>query len=208
MLRRVRNRSVVLLLAFVLAPAVSVGLSGVAAGHGSLARERAPVTQLPPGLVILANAKTPQGVVEIGLHRIRYLGKVRLCLNEADQPNFPSGGPETCANYPVGPSSGQGIDHTHLFMGPVFSGVCSHRQFMLYAAVVLRHGLTAWLQSTDLREARMRAVAVPKAFDVSGPLVYEVVRDWHPLAILLRDSSGRTVSHVSVLKGGFGGCYS
>jgi len=79
---------------------------------------------------------------------------------------------------------------------------------VLYAAVVLRHGLSAWLQSTDLREARMHAVPVPKAFEVTGPLVYEVVRGWHPLAILLRDSSGRTVSHYSVLNGSFGACTS
>jgi len=158
--------------------------------------------------VILARAHTPQGVVEIGLRHVRFLGKVSLCLIEADQPGLRLVAPETCASYPVGPSSGQGIDHTHLLLGSIFSGLCSRKDFLLYAAVVLRRGVTAWLQATDLRVASMQAVAVPKAFSVSGPLVYAVVRIWQPYAILLRDASGKTVSQVPVLKLGSGFCKS
>jgi hypothetical protein len=181
----------------------STGLSWAASGPGSSADQRAPA-----GLVILARARTPQGVVEIGLRHVRFLGKVSLCLIEADHTDFRLVAPETCASYPVGPSSGQGIDHTHLLLGSIFSGLCSRKQFLLYAAVVLRRGLTAWLQSTDLREVPMHAVAVPKAFNVSGPLVYAVVRIWQPYAILLRDAMGKTVSEVRVLKLGAGFCKS
>jgi len=95
-----------------------------------------------------------------------------------------------------------------LLLGSVFSGLCSAKQFLLYAAVVLRRGLTAWLQSTDLRVAPMQSVAVPKAFNVSGPLVYAVIRIWPPYAILLRDATGKTVSEVRVLTLGSGLCRS
>ncbi len=189
------------LLGLTLLVAASTGPSWAASGAGSSAGRRAPT-----GLVILARADTPQGVVAIGLRHMRLLGKVSLCLVEADQPAFRLVAPQTCASYPVGPSSGQGIDHTHLLLGSVFSGLCSQKRFLLYAAVVLRRGLTASLQSTDLREAPMQAVAVPKAFNVSGPLVYAVVRIWHPYAILLRDATGKTVSRVAVLKLGSGFC--
>lgn len=147
----------------------------------------------------LAQVKTPQGMIGLGLHRIRYLGQVRLCLNEADQPGFPSGGPETCADYPLGQSSGQGIDHTHLFLGPVFKGRCAHKNFLLITGVVLSPGLTASLQAPDLREAPMTSVPVPRAFNVSGTLVYEVVRIWQPIAIMLRDAQGKTLSRVPLL---------
>jgi len=198
-----RNRGIALLV-FAVAVAVSVGSSWAASGRDAAIGgvEDAPVTQLPPGLVILAHVYTPQGVIELGLHRIRYLGKVRLCLNEADQPGFPSGGPETCANYPVGPSSGQGIGQTHLFLGPPYGGICSRKQFLLVAGVVLRAGLTGWVQAGDLKAERMQAAAVPKAFGVAGPLVYAVIRGWQPFAITLRDSTGKSVSHVSLAGGG------
>ena len=183
--------------------ALSTGLGWAVSGPGAPAGQRALA-----GLVVLARAHTPQGVVEIGLRHVRFLGKVSLCLIEADQPGLRLVTPETCASYPVGPSSGQGIDHTHLLLGSVFSGLCSAKQFLLYAAVVLRRGLTAWLQSTDLRVAPMQSVAVPKAFNVSGPLVYAVIRIWPPYAILLRDATGKTVSEVRVLTLGSGFCKS
>jgi hypothetical protein len=169
--------------------------------------ERAPVQQLPPGLVTLAHVHTPQGIVGLGLHRIRYLGKVRLCLNAADQPGFPSGGPEVCANYPLGPSSGQGIDYTHLFLGPIFQGRCAHKNFLLITGVVLSPAVTASLQAPDLREAPMSAVRVPGAFNATGTLVYEVVRIWQPIAMVLRDAQGKIVSRVPLL-GRVGSCTS
>ena len=183
--------------------AASTSLGWAASAPGSSAGQPGSAT-----LAILARAHTPQGVVEIALRRGRFLGKESLCLIEAEQRGFRFVAPETCARYPVRPSSGQGIDHTHLLLGSIFSGLCSHKEFLLYAAVVLRSGLTAWLQSTDLRKAPMQAVAVPTAFNVSGPLVYDVVRIWHPYAILLRDATGKTVSQVQILKLGSGFCKS
>ena len=64
---------------------------------------------------------------------------------------------------------------------------------------MLRGGLTASLRGPDLREARMTAVTVPEVFGVAGPLVYEVVRICHPIAVLLRDAKGATVSRVPLL---------
>ena len=108
--KRRRSIAVVGTLTVISAALLTAGSSPGATGsaRGSTLY-RAPVQQLPPGLVTLAHVHTPDGIVGIGLHRIRYLGKVRLCVNEVTQPGFPSGGPETCANYPIGPTSGQGI---------------------------------------------------------------------------------------------------
>lgn len=197
-----------MLLALLLSLAASSSLSWAASGSGGSVRERERAS-VTPGVAIFARVHTPQGVVVIGLRRARFLGKVSLCLNESEGPDFRFVTPETCASYPVGPTSGQGIDHTHLLLGAVFSGVCSRKQFTIYTAVVLRHGLMAWLQSTDLREVPMHAVTVPKAFDVSGPLVYYAnVGVWHAYDILLRDAAGKAVSRVSVLRLGAGFCTS
>src|SRR5579863_487803 len=58
-----------------------------------------PVQQLPPGHVTIASVNTPKGPVVIGLHRIRYLGKVALCMSESNG----GGTGQSCANYPIGP---------------------------------------------------------------------------------------------------------
>ena len=164
--------------------------------------EHAPVKQLPPGLVILAQPQTPQGVVKIGLHRIRFLGKVRLVLNEADQPNFPTGGPATSATYPIGPGNqGDGDVSGPLFMGPVYGGLCPRKQFLLIAGVVLRPGLVGWVRANGVL-TRMQTAAVPSAFGVAGPLIYAVVHGWPSMTLELRDAHGREVSHVALRGGG------
>lgn len=164
--------------------------------------EHAPVTQLPPGLVILAQPKTPQGVVKLGLHRIRFLGKVRLVLNEADQPGFPGGGPATYATYPIrAGNQGDGDVNGPVFMGPVIGGECRVRKFLLVAAVVLRPGVIAWIRA-DSVVRRMRTAAVPSAFGVAGPLIYAVVHGWPSMTIELRDASGTEISHVRVAGSG------
>lgn len=160
--------------------------------------ERAPVTQLPPGLVILAQPRTPQGIVKIGLHRIRFLGKVRLVLNEATQAGFPSGGPATSATYPIGSGNrGDGDVSEQLFVGPVAGGRCHLRQFKVIAAVVLRRGLVAWVRVGGTL-TRMHTVAIPTAFGVPGPLVYAVLRGWPSATIELRGVHGTDLSHVSL----------
>ena len=171
-------------------------------GNAVAGVERAPVKQLPPGLVILAQPQTPQGVIKIGLHRIRFVGKVRLCLNEADQPRFPSGGSETCATYPIGPGNrGDGNVSGPLFLGPVEGGLCPRKQFLLVAGVVLRPGLVGWVRANGVL-TRMQTAAVPSAFGVSGPLIYAVVRGWPSMTLELRDSHGTEVSHVALSGGG------
>jgi hypothetical protein len=172
---------------------------------------RVPAVEVSSGATqtVIARAQTPQGVVEIALRHTRFLGKDSLCLIEAHRPGFRFVAPETCASYPLGPMSGQGIDHTHLLLGQVFSGLCSRRQFSLYAAVVLHAGLTAWLKASTLGAVRMKDAEVPRSFRVSGPLVYAVTAGAsRPYAIVLRDSTGETVSQVSVPKLGSGYCTS
>ena len=167
--------------------------------------EHAPVKQLPPGLVILAQPKTPQGIIQIGLHRIRFLGRTRLCLNEADQPGFPGGGSATCATYPIGPGNrGDGNVSGPLFMGPVEGGRCARKQFLLVAGVVLRAGLVGWVRANGVL-TRMQTAAIPSAFGVAGPLIYAVVRGWPSMTLELRNASGTEVSHVAL--GGGGDCY-
>ena len=175
-------------------------------GDAAAGSEHAPVKQLPPGLVILAQPQTPQGVIKIGLHRIRFLGRVRLCLNEATQPGFPSGGAETCATYPIGPGGrGDGDVSGPLFVGPVEGGRCARKQFLLIAGVVLRKGLVGWLRADGVL-TRMRTATIPPAFGVSGPLVYAVVHGWPSMTVELRDARGAEVSHV--VRSGGGDCYS
>jgi hypothetical protein len=53
----------------------------------------------------------------------------------------------------------------------------------------------------------MTSVRVPSAFNVSGPLVYAVARGWRPIAVVLRDAQGKTVSRVP-LANTLGGCTS
>lgn len=164
----------------------------------------APVKQLPPGLVILAQPKTPQGRIKIGLHRIRFLGKTRLVLNEATEPNAPGGGPATYATYPIRPGGqGDGSVSGPIFIGPVEGGRCQSKQFLLVAGVVLRPGLVGWVRADGVL-TRMQTASIPSAFHVAGPLIYAVVRGWPSMTIELRNAQGTEVFHVAL--GGGGDC--
>ena len=153
---------------------------------GAVRALSAPVQQLPPGRVTLASVKTAQGLVVIMLHRIRYLGKVALCMSES------SGGAtgQSCANYPLGPKSDQGIGSSPVWW-TTYVGVCTPHLFQVISGVVLRPGLTAWLH-TPTRVSRMPSAAVPKAFGVSGELIYALITR-NPVSVTLRDGSGKAV---------------
>jgi hypothetical protein len=146
----------------------------------------APVSQLPPGRVTLASVNTPQGPVAIVLHRIRYLGRVALCMGESSG----GGTSQSCATYPLGPKSDQGIGSEPVWW-TTYVGVCSPERFQVISGLVLRPGLTAWTRSPR-GVSRMPTAAVPRAFGVAGDLVYALVtRD--PESVTLRDASGRAI---------------
>jgi hypothetical protein len=157
---------------------VALAIAGPALGY--------PVTQLPPGHVTVARVATVQGAVAIGLHRIRYLGKVALCMSESNG----GGTSQSCANYPLGPGSDQPIGHNPVWW-TTFVGACTPHHFQVISGVILRAGLTAWLHS-PAGLARMSIVAVPKAFGVRGGLVYALIADY-PATVTLRDRAGRAL---------------
>jgi hypothetical protein len=154
-----------------------------------------PVYQLPPGHVILAQVATPEGLVAIDLHRIRYFGHVSLCLRET----APNGSSESqsCANYPVGPRSNQGIGNSPVWWAGDYIDPCVKPLVQTIAGVVLHPGLTAWLHVAG-RVSRMPAAAVPGAFGVSGPLLYAVLGVAKPAFVTLRNVAGRTVYRAPV----------
>jgi hypothetical protein len=148
--------------------------------------ERAPVQQLPPGHITLARVKTVQGPVAIALHRIRYLGKVALCMSESN------GGAtgQSCANYPLGPKSNQPIGNKPVWW-TTYIGACTSHHFQVISGVVLRSGLTAWLH-TPSGISRMPSAAIPHGFDVAGNLAYALITTV-PVSVRLRNTSGATV---------------
>ncbi len=150
------------------------------------ALERAPVHQLSPGHVTLARVKTPQGTVAVTLHRIRYLGKVSLCMSESDGGS--SG--QSCATYPLGPKSDPGLGRAPVWW-TTYVGVCTTKHFQVISGVVIRSGLTAWLR-TPAGLARMPSANVPGAFHVTGPLLYAMVTRT-PATVTLRNAAGKTV---------------
>jgi hypothetical protein len=207
--RQWRHRRRVVASILVLAALVIGGTRFADGGPASDARLSAVTGSSDATRTLIAHAQTPQGVVEVALRRTRFQGKDSLCVIEAEGSGLQFVTPETCASYPVGPASGQGIDHTHLLLGQVFSGLCARKQFSVYAGVVLHAGLTAWLEATDQRAVRMQAVQVPHSFRVTGPLVYTVAEgSSHPYAIVLRNTAGAIVSQVPVFKLGSGFCRS
>ena len=159
---------------------------GVVALGAPLASERAAVQQLPPGHVTIATVATRQGPVVIVLHRIRYLGKVALCVSESNGGATGS----SCANYPLGPHSNQPIGN-----GPVwwttFIGACVRPPFQVISGVVLRAGLTAWLRSPS-GLSRMPEASIPSAFGVRGRLIYALIAS-SPDTVTIRDSAGKAV---------------
>ena len=169
--------------------AVSVVVVASLAGAGQAFS--APVQQLPPGRVTLASVKTAQGPVVIVLHRIRYLGKVALCMSESNG----GGTGQSCANYPLGPKSNQSIGSDPVWW-TTYIGVCTAHVFQVISGVVLRRGLTAWLR-TPTGVSRMLTATVPKAFGVAGGLVYALITGNYD-SVTLRDASGKTVYQATV----------
>jgi len=140
--------------------------------------------------VILARVATPQGLVAIDLHRIRYFGHVSLCVRET-APNGTSES-QSCANYPVGPRSNQGIGHAPVWWAGDYANLCVKPFVQVIGGVVLRPGLTALLHVGG-RVSRMPAAAVPRAFGVPGPLLYAAIDVTTPVIVTLRNAAGRTV---------------
>jgi hypothetical protein len=169
----------------------AVSVVVVASLVGAVQALSAPVQQLPPGRVTLASVKTAQGPVVIMLHRIRYLGRVALCMSESNG----GGTGQSCAHYPLGPKSNQGIGNNPVWW-TTYVGVCTSHLFQVISGVVLRPGLTAWLR-TPTGLSRMPTAAVPKAFGVAGELIYTLVTR-NPDTVTLRDASGKAVYTATV----------
>lgn len=163
----------------------AAGIGSSASGAG-VAPERAPVQQLAPGDVTLAHVQTVQGPVVIALQRIRYLGKVALCMSESND----GGTGQSCANYPLGPKSNQPIGNAPVWW-TTFVGACTRNHFQVISGVVLRRGLTAWLH-TPSGVARMPTAAIQRDFQVAGNLVYALVSS-ASTSVSLRNASGKTV---------------
>ena len=157
----------------------------VAVGH--------PVYQLPPGHFTLASARTPSGPVAITLHRIRYFGHVSLCVSASDTRGATT---QSCANYPVGPRSNQGIGDSPVWWATTYLDLCAKPRFEVVAGVLLRHGLTAWL-STPAGVVRMPYAAIPKAFGVAGGLIYATIAT-EPDRVTLRGPAGSVIYSAPV----------
>lgn len=152
-----------------------------------------PVHQLPPGHITLAEARTPQGPVSIGLHRIRYFGHVSLCVSETDARG---GSEQSCANYPIGPKSNQNIGNSPVWWASNLLMICGKPHSQVVSGVILRPGITAWLR-TPAGMSRMPTAAVPKAFGVAGGLVYATITT-APDSVTLRNATGETVYEAPV----------
>jgi hypothetical protein len=157
-----------------------------------------PVQQLAPGTLTLAHAQTPQGQVAILLHRIRFLGHDSLCIGQRPQGN------EQCARYPIGPSSGQGIGNAPMWLMAGGHGSCKPPRYQVITGVILHAGLTPWLR-TPTGTTPMPTVAVPRAFDIPGPLFYAVLTST-PDTIQLRSQTGQTVYTRPAVQSSSGYC--
>ena len=171
--------------------AVAASVAAAPAGVGA-APELAPVAQLPPGLVALARVSTPDGPVALTVHRIRYLGKVRLCLR-AETANSAAG---SCATYPLGANSGAGIGHAPVWWGTAYVGGCTRHHFQVIGGLVLRTGLTARLH-TPAGVSRMPTATVPTVFGVAGDLVYALI-DTDPDSVTLTNAADKVVYAAKV----------
>ncbi len=157
----------------------------VAKGHS--------VVQLPPGHITLASARTPNGPVAITLHRIRYFGHVSLCVSASDTRGAST---ESCAKYPVGPHSSQGIGDSPVWWATTYLDLCTKPRFQVVAGVLLRGGVTAWL-STPAGVALMPGTPIPKAFGVAGGLIYALI-DTEPDRVTLRQRVGGVIYSAPV----------
>ena len=153
-----------------------------------------PVDQLPPGHVILAQVATPQGLVAIDLHRIRYFGHVSLCVRET-APNGSAS--QSCANYPIGPRSNQGIGNSPVWWAGDYIDPCAKPLAQVIVGVALHPGLTAWLNVAG-RVSSMPSAPIPRAFGVAGPLLDATIAAATQAFVTLRNATGETVYRAPV----------
>jgi hypothetical protein len=162
-----------------------------ATAHASVAAAAArpslpdPGSALPPGVVTVARAATPGGPVPIRVYRGRSSGGLALCVDQLPQGNG------QCITYPVGPNSRYAHATRDLWLIDGGYGSCHVPRFQVITAIVLARGLTAWLRVPGGGTERMPAVAVPRVFGVSGPLVYATLARGGD-TIVLRDRLGAT----------------
>ena len=167
--------------------AVLAATAAVVAGLLATAARSAPVRQLAPGLVTLATVTTPQGPVGISLHRIRYLGRDRLCLRETHGRTAV----QNCTNDPLGSQL-----HGAVVWWNADADLCAHSPYQVIAGVVIRSGLTATLH-TPSHLAPMPTATVPRAFGVRGGLIYALIQAT-PASVTLVDAAGGTIYHGTV----------
>jgi hypothetical protein len=137
-----------------------------------------PVTSLPPGVVTVAHGRTPHGTpFAIRLQRIRFLGKLDLCLSEKPQGN------SQCPPFPVSRA-------VPVFLLQGGEGSCLPPRYQVLAGLLLHPGLTAFLHSADGTET-LKLASVPAAFHVAG--VFYGVLTRGPAELLIRDRDGRSV---------------
>jgi len=145
-------------------------------------------------MVTLAHAKTPQGPVAISLYRARLCGHMSLCTMQQPQGNG------ACATYPIGPKSKyQDIGTAPMWLLAGGHGSCKPPRFQVITGIVLRTGLTAWLR-TPQGLSRMATAGAPKAFGVTGPVIYAVLTEG-PDTIMLRDAQDKTVYSTPAVSG-------
>jgi hypothetical protein len=143
-----------------------------------------PVMSLTPGIVTVARGRTPHGTrFEIELQRIRFLGKKDLCVSEKPQGNM------QCPPYPV-----RGTAPVFLLQGG--EGSCFPPRYQLLAGLLLRRGLTAWIQ-TPGRSEKLKTASVPAVFRVSGGVFYGVLTR-APAKLVVRNRRGARVYSTSV----------
>jgi hypothetical protein len=181
----VRSRAITAAL-LVVAMCVAGALTGASAFGSGRTMEHAPVQQLPPGHITMALVRTAKGPVAIALHRIRYLGKVALCMSESNG----GGTTQSCANYPLGPKSNQNIGNEPVWW-TTYIGVCTTHRFQVISGVLLRRDLTPWLH-TSHGVVKMPLVAIPPAFHIAGGLTYALIAAT-PESVSLRNTSGQTI---------------
>ena len=169
------------------------GLTSASGLGAKFTLERAPVYQLPPGHVTIADPSTSQGPVALMVHRIRYLGKMALCVSASDSRGATV---QACANYPLGPKSNRNTGNSPVWWSAPYVGACTRRHFQVIVGLVLRSRLTAWLR-TPHGLSRVPTAGVPKAFGVSGGLVYALITT-APDSVTLRNAGGRAVYEAPV----------
>jgi len=170
----------------------------IASSSGAFTPLPRPGSALAPGVVTLAHVETPRGSAVISVYRARYLGRVVLCIEQAGEGGTGYAG--GCATYPLGPESKYQPVSSDVWVLDGGGGSCKSHPFQVLTAVVIHNGLTAWLRTPN-GPSRMQAVTVPKAFKVSGPLVYAVLTK-APDTIQLRTASGKVAFSTPAFSAG------